>query len=95
MILTVGSRKYNEIKKSIAQLVIDKIPETSRQVEAYAAERLDIENTIVERMRMMDTDDYQDLLRPAFKEWIVIALGATLGFLFGELQVQIITHVAS
>ena len=97
VILTVGSRKYNEMKKSIAQLVTDKIPETSLQVEAYATERLDIENTIVERMRMMDTDDYEDLLRPAFKddEWIVVALGATLGFLFGELQVQIITHLAS
>ena len=95
--LTVGSRKYNAMKRSIAEHVIDKIPEASRQIEAYAAERLDIENTIVERMQMMDTDDYENLLRPAFKddEWIVIALGATLGFLFGEIQVQIITHLAS
>ena len=44
----------------------------------------------------MDTDAYESLLRPAFKddEWVVVALGATLGFLFGELQVQIITHFA-
>jgi uncharacterized membrane protein YheB (UPF0754 family) len=94
--LTVGSRKYNAMKTSIAQRVIQDMPETSRQVEAYAAERLDIENTIVERMRMMDTDDYENLLRPAFRddEWVIVALGATLGFLFGEIQVQIITHLA-
>ncbi len=95
--LTIGSHRYNAMKQATAQRVIDKMPETSRQVEAYAAERLDIENTIVERMRMMDTDDYENLLRPAFKddEWIVVALGATLGFLFGEIQVQIITHLVS
>ncbi len=95
--LTIGSQRYNAMKQVIAQRVIDNMPETSRQVEAYAAERLDIENTIVERMRMMDTDDYENLLRPAFKddEWIVVALGATIGFLFGEIQVQIITHLAS
>ena len=94
--LTVGSRKYNEMKRSAAEMVIERMPETAEQLEGYAAERLDIENTIVERMRTMDTDDYESLLRPAFKddEWIVVALGATLGFLFGEVQVQVITHLA-
>ena len=97
IILSVGSRNYIAMKKSIAERVIEKMPEASYQAQAYAAERLDIENTIVERMRTMDTDDYENLLRPAFKddEWIIVALGATLGFLFGEIQVQIITHLAS
>lgn len=97
IILTVGSHTYNAMKQSIAQRVIEKMPETSRQIETYATERLDIENTIVTRMRMMDSDDYENLLRPAFKEdeWIIVALGATLGFLFGEIQIQIITHLAS
>jgi len=97
IVLSVGSRKYTAMKQSIAERVIEQMPEASYQAQAYAAERLDIENTIVERMRLMDTDDYENLLRPAFKddEWIIVALGATLGFLFGEIQVQIITHLAS
>lgn len=97
IILAVGSRKYTAMKESIAERVIERMPEASYQAQAYAADRLDIENTIVERMKMMDTDDYENLLRPAFKddEWIIVALGATLGFLFGEIQVQIITHLAS
>jgi hypothetical protein len=47
-------------------------------------------------MALLDTDSYENLLRPAFNddEWIVVALGATLGFLFGELLSQIIAHVA-
>jgi uncharacterized membrane protein YheB (UPF0754 family) len=97
IIVSVGSSKYTAMKKSIAERVIEKMPEASYQAQAYATERLDIENTIVERMSMMDTDDYENLLRPAFKddEWIIVALGATLGFLFGEIQVQIITHLVS
>ena len=97
IILAVGSRKYTAMKESIAERVIERMPEASYQAQVYAADRLDIENTIVERMEMMDTDDYENLLRPAFKddEWIIVALGATLGFLFGEIQVQIITHLAS
>ncbi len=67
---------------AVAERVIAKIPETSEHVEAYAAERLDIENTLNDRMALLDTDSYENLLRPAFKddEWIVVALGATLGF---------------
>jgi uncharacterized membrane protein YheB (UPF0754 family) len=94
--LAVGSRSYNEMKKAIADRVIERLPETTGQIQAYAAERLAVEDTIVERMKLMDADQYENLLRPAFKEdeWIIVALGATLGFLFGELQVQIITHLA-
>ena len=97
IILSVGSRKYSAMKKSIAERLIEKLPEASYQAQAYAAERLDIEHTMIERMATMDTDDYENLLRPAFKddEWIIVALGATLGFLFGEIQVQVITHLAS
>lgn len=97
IVLSVGSRRYTAMKKSIAERVIQKLPEASYQAQSYASERLDIEHTIVERMRTMDTDDYENLLRPAFREdeWIIVALGATLGFLFGEIQVQIITHLAS
>ena len=92
----VGGSRYQKMKKQIAEMVIEKLPEQSQQAEAYAAERLDIENTLVERMSEMTPEVYENLLRPAFKddEWIVVALGATLGFLFGELQVQIITHLA-
>ena len=94
--LAVGSRRYNAMKQSVADRVVAKMPESAHHIETYATASLDIENTLIERMQLMDTDSYENLLRPAFKddEWIVVALGATLGFLFGELQVQIITRLA-
>ncbi len=96
IVMRLGGRQYVAMKQRIADLIITKMPETTEQIESYAAERLDIENTMVERMTAMDNETYENLLRPAFKddEWIVVALGATLGFLFGEVQVQIITHLA-
>jgi uncharacterized membrane protein YheB (UPF0754 family) len=88
----VGGRQYQAMKKTLATSVIDRIPETSAQIEKYANERLDLENTMIEKMAELTPLEYENLLRPAFKddEWIIVVLGATLGFLFGELQSQII-----
>jgi uncharacterized membrane protein YheB (UPF0754 family) len=92
----VGGRQYQDMKKQVAELVIERLPETSSYIEAYAAERLDLENTMVEKMRDLDALSYENMLRPAFKddEWIVVVLGAALGFLFGELQSQLILLLA-
>jgi hypothetical protein len=49
------------------------------------------------KMRELDAQTYENLLRPAFKddEWIIVVLGAALGFLFGELQAELIVLLAS
>ena len=43
-------------------------------------------------MTDLNDDEYEGLLRPAFKqdEWKLVALGAALGFLVGELQVHLL-----
>ena len=95
VVLAVGGRNYQEMKRSTAQRVVEEMPKTAYQAEEYAFEALDLRNTIVERMKLLDTDSYENLLRPAFKddEKVVIAVGATLGFIMGELQVQLITLI--
>ncbi|MDG4665582.1 DUF445 domain-containing protein [Mycobacterium sp. 236(2023)] len=92
----VGGSKYQTMKKTLATSVIDRIPETSAHIEKYAAERLDLENTMIEKMAELTPMEYENLLRPAFKddEWIIVVLGAGLGFLFGELQSQVILLLA-
>ncbi|MEV5361089.1 DUF445 domain-containing protein, partial [Micrococcus luteus] len=93
---TVGSRQYQEMKTGLATSVIDRIPETSQYIERYAQERLDLENTMIEKMAELTAIEYENLLRPAFRddEWLVIVLGATLGFLVGEIQVQLLLLLA-
>jgi uncharacterized membrane protein YheB (UPF0754 family) len=97
IISVVGGRQYQDMKKKIADSMIERLPETSAHIEEYTADRLDLENTMVEKMRELDSLSYENLLRPAFKddEWIIVVLGAALGFLFGELQSQLIVLLAS
>ena len=97
VIEAVGSRQYQDMKQQIAESIVAKLPETSSYIEEYFAERLQLEDMMVEKMLQLDTTSYENLLRPAFKddEWIIVVLGAALGFLFGELQAELIVHFAS
>jgi uncharacterized membrane protein YheB (UPF0754 family) len=97
IINAVGGRQYQQMKKQITDSIIERLPETSSYIEQYAADRLDLENTMIEKMALLDAQSYENLLRPAFKddEWIIVVLGAALGFLFGELQSQLIVLLAS
>ncbi len=51
-----------------------------------------IERMLRERMEAMPPEQFQDLLRPCFKEdeWILILLGALLGFLAGVAQIYFV-----
>jgi uncharacterized membrane protein YheB (UPF0754 family) len=93
--LVVGGRRYQEMKRATAEKVILKMPETFKYLEGYASEALDLATLLEERLALLDTDQYEDLLRPAFRddEWVVVAVGATLGFLVGELQTLLIALV--
>jgi uncharacterized membrane protein YheB (UPF0754 family) len=97
IINAVGGRQYQQMKQTITDSIIERLPETSAYIEQYAADRLDLENTMIEKMGTLDAQSYENLLRPAFKddEWIIVVLGAALGFLFGELQSQLIVLLAS
>ena len=51
---------------------------------------------MVEKMQELTEEEFEGLLRPAFQqdEWILITVGALLGFLVGELQVHAMIHFA-
>jgi uncharacterized membrane protein YheB (UPF0754 family) len=93
----VGNRQYQQMKRDVAATVIEKLPETSSYMEGYLRERLQLEDTMIEKMKLLDSQSYENLLRPAFKddEWIIVVLGAALGFLFGELQAELIVTFAT
>lgn len=97
IINVVGGRQYQQMKKTLADSVIERLPETSAHIEQYAAERLDLENLMIEKMAELSPQEYENLLRPAFKddEWIIVVLGAALGFAVGEMQAQLIIHLAT
>jgi uncharacterized membrane protein YheB (UPF0754 family) len=57
---------------------------------------MDIRNLLISKMRELTTEEFENLLRPAFQqdEWILITTGAVLGFVVGEVQSLILEHFA-
>jgi hypothetical protein len=66
-------------------------------VEDYARETMDVRNLLVRKMQDLDELQFEALIRPAFEqdEWILITVGALLGFAMGEAQAVFLEHFAS
>jgi len=91
VVFAMGSQRYGEIRALMVQRMLELIPATSRHVEQYALDALDINNTIVARMDLLTPEEFEGMLRPAFKEdeTTLVLCGAVLGFCVGELQVHL------
>ncbi|MDR3418872.1 MAG: DUF445 domain-containing protein [Nevskia sp.] len=94
VVFAIGSSKYQGMKKMIAEELMKRLPETMKHVEGYARDAMDLERTLVEKMQELTPEEFESLLRPAFQqdEWMLITVGAVLGFLVGELQVFLMLH---
>ncbi|HZY75657.1 MAG TPA: DUF445 domain-containing protein [Jatrophihabitantaceae bacterium] len=95
--VTIGTARYQQLKKTISAKVIERLPETMRYVEDYARETMDVQNLLVQKMQQLDEQQFEALIRPAFEqdEWILITVGAVLGFVMGEIQALVLEHLAS
>ncbi|MET0236821.1 MAG: DUF445 domain-containing protein [Kibdelosporangium sp.] len=88
----VGDSRLTRMKQEAAARAIERLPATLRHAEDYLTQTLDIGNTVATKMRDLTREEYEQLLRPAFRrdEWKLIAVGAVIGFLVGELQVLLL-----
>ena len=77
------------MKATVAERIVERLPETMKHMEAYAEDAMDVRNTLITRMRQLTPVAFEGMLRPAFKEeeWILILVGAVLGFMVGEMQI--------
>lgn len=90
VIYAVGSEKYINMKAAVAERILSRLPETMKYMEGYAEDAMDVRNTLVTRMKQLTSVEFEGMLRPAFKEeeWILITVGALLGFMVGEMQIH-------
>jgi uncharacterized membrane protein YheB (UPF0754 family) len=97
VVMTVGTTKYQHMKKSITAKVMARMPETMAYIEDYARESMDVRNLLIQKMQALDELQFEALIRPAFEqdEWILITVGALLGFTMGEAQALVLEHFAS
>lgn len=87
-VAAMGKDKFMEMKESIAQKVVQKIPDVIDASYEYTQEALDMEGTIREKMRELSAAEFEGVLHPAFEEDEIqlIALGGILGALVGVIQ---------
>jgi uncharacterized membrane protein YheB (UPF0754 family) len=92
----VGSDRYNALRDTVVMRAQDRLPEAAAHLEAYTAEAIDIETTARTALAGLTDEEYEGMLRPVFKddEWLVVAVGGGLGFVVGELQIQLLERLA-
>ena len=96
VVFAVGSTKYQDMKRLVAEEIIKRLPDTLKHIESYAGDAMAIENTLSTKMVELSAEEFEALLHPAFEqdEWMLIAVGASLGFIVGEMQVVLMEHLA-
>ncbi len=91
--LLFGSDDYEALKDRVAQGVVEAVPHGPiHDVEDYAEEALDLENTLRTRLQHLPPDQFTGLLRPIFQEdeWKLILVGAVLGLMVGLFQLFVV-----
>jgi uncharacterized membrane protein YheB (UPF0754 family) len=96
VVVAVGGRRYQQVKQLVTEKALERMPETVAAVEEYAGDAMDIRNTLMTKMQQLSPAQFERLLRPAFEqdEWMLIAVGALLGFMVGELQIVVVEFLA-
>lgn len=91
VVMAGGGRKIQNLKNDIAHRLVKRMPALLRHAEAYVDTVLDVRGTLVSGLQNLSAEEFENVLRPVFREdeWKLIAVGAVLGFLVGELQVQL------
>ena len=87
-LLAVGSGRYEALKKRMAQEMLEEIPRNMDDTLAYAERAINVRQMVREKILAMTPAQFEGLLRPAFQadEWIIVTVGAALGFLVGLTQ---------
>jgi uncharacterized membrane protein YheB (UPF0754 family) len=91
--LTTGSEQYERVRETFADESVDRTIEPL-QDPAFNQERsAAIRDLIARRITELPPRDFVGLLRPAFveDEWMLILLGAVLGFVAGWIQLAVVT----
>ncbi|MCX5042853.1 DUF445 domain-containing protein [Aldersonia sp. NBC_00410] len=88
---TVGNERYERMRATVSRTVVNRILDRRDEFGGLAAQAMDLPTLLASRMRLMTNEEFEGLLRPAFKqdEWKLVVVGAALGFLVGELQLHL------
>ncbi|GEM30279.1 hypothetical protein NN3_12860 [Nocardia neocaledoniensis NBRC 108232] len=83
---------YAALKTELNDRILTILRQSTHALDPHALDALGLRETLDGKLAQLTDQEYEGLLRPAFKqdEWKLVAIGAVLGFLVGELQVQLL-----
>jgi uncharacterized membrane protein YheB (UPF0754 family) len=86
--LSLGNKRYQDIKNHTIARIMAHMPEAMSLTYKYTEDAMDIDATLRSKMGELTPEEFEGILRPAFKqdEKLLIALGAFLGFMVGVGQ---------
>lgn len=92
VVAALGGDAFAQMKESMAQKVLDRLPLLIDHSYQYTQDALDMERTICTKMQALDPIEFEGVLHPAFQEDEVelIALGGVLGAMVGVLQIYLV-----
>ncbi|QLD90279.1 DUF445 family protein [Natronomonas salina] len=93
--MTAGASQYESIRQEIADRGVDYAVEPMQDRTINERRSGAIRELMARRMKEMPAADFATMLRAAFKEdeWLLIAVGAALGFVAGWVQLLVVTAV--
>jgi uncharacterized membrane protein YheB (UPF0754 family) len=90
--VAVGTREYDAIRSALATEAVDYTLTPLSHPGFNEQQSARVRALLAERMRELPAKDFSELLRSAVEEdeWMLIMLGAVLGFLAGWAQVALV-----
>lgn len=90
--IAVGTSEYDAIRESLALEAVDQTMAPLSDPEFNRSQGEAVRRLLERRMKTMPPEDFSEMLRTAVveDEWLLIMLGAELGFLAGVLQVALV-----
>jgi uncharacterized membrane protein YheB (UPF0754 family) len=93
--MTSENHQYERVRDTFAEESIDTTMDPLRDPEFNKERSEPIEELMRERIKELPPEGFVELLRPAFEEdeWMLILLGAVLGWVAGWIQLLVVTGI--
>ncbi len=90
--MVMPEEKRPALRAELLERIQTEWPKPGGFFHTFAAESVDLQGELERRMKALDRESYEGVLRPAFQqdEWKLIAAGAVLGTIAGVLQLVFI-----
>ncbi len=90
-----GDERYESIRESMATEPIDYAYNLLSDSKLNEERSKKMEEMVAKEMKKLPPEEYVKTLRPAFEEdeWLLIAVGAVLGFMAGWIQLMVVTTI--